>query len=268
MKSLKTQETMTKLLLKLLFVAVFFTSCIPMQKVPKDAVMSDFFHFQKAKDYDASKWAVFLPGTGGLRIFKDTTHYYDMARALNNEGISVLLVDNVAAYKASKRKVTKDEEEMILWTLRQALDWAKQHNYIDSNSNGSLVGWSRAGIGAIPLANDPERLQTFQINKMALFYPANPFEIDLKPKIPVLVITGGKDRIIKLDDILNHMVAENVTIKVYNDAYHGFDVESLEKGKYYRIIPFITKKIYLLKYDEVAAKDAVEEWIDFMNNTN
>src|SRR5690554_2105865 len=259
---------MAKLLFKILLVAVFFTSCIPMQKVPKDAVMSDFFHFQKAKDYDASKWAVFLPGTGGLRIFKDTTHYYDMARVLNNQGISVLLVDNVAAYKASKRKDTKDEEEKILWTLRQALDWAKQNNYIDAQANGSLVGWSRAGIGAIPLANNSERLQVLQIDKMALFYPANPFEIQLNPEIPVLVITGGIDRIIKLDEILDTMISENVTIKVYDDAYHGFDVESLAKGKYYRIIPFITKKIYLLKYDEAAAKDAIEEWLDFMNDTN
>ena len=74
-----------------------------MQKVPKDAKMTDFFHFQKAKNYDASKWAVFLPGTGGLRIFKDTTHYYNVAEKLNAEGISVLLVDNVAAYNSWKK---------------------------------------------------------------------------------------------------------------------------------------------------------------------
>ena len=78
-----------KNVLKLIVVLSFFTGCIPMQKVPKDAVMTDFFHFQKAKDYDASKWAVFLPGTGGLRIFKDTTHYYKVAEKLNAEGSTV-----------------------------------------------------------------------------------------------------------------------------------------------------------------------------------
>lgn len=255
---------MPKPILNLLLVFVFFTSCIPMQKVPKDAVMSDFFHFQKAENYDASKWAVFLPGTGGLRIFKDTTHYYDMASKLNNVGISVLLVDNVAAYKASKREDTKNEQEKILWTLRQALIWAKQNNYINSDSSGGLVGWSRAGIGAIPLANDAELLNEYQINAITLFYPANPFEINLKPEIPVLVLTGGKDRIIKLNDILDNLIAENVTIKVYDNAYHGFDVESLEKGKYFRYIPFISKKKYLLKYDNKAAEDAIMQWVDFM----
>src|SRR5690606_26374797 len=119
-----------KTILKLLIVCSFLTSCIPMQKVPKDAVMTDFFHFQKAKDYDASKWAVFLPGTGGLRIFKDTTHYYNVAEKLNAVGISVLLVDDVAAYKASKRKVDDEEPAQILWVLEEAIKWAKQKGKI------------------------------------------------------------------------------------------------------------------------------------------
>tara|TARA_R100000750_G_scaffold62789_1_gene58095 strand:+ start:5737 stop:6450 length:714 start_codon:yes stop_codon:yes gene_type:complete len=236
-----------------------------MQKVPKDAVMTDFFHFQKAKDYDASKWAVFLPGTGGLRIFKDTTHYYDVAEKLNAEGISVLLVDNAAAYKASKRDVDEEEPAQILWTLEEALKWAKQKGKIDPNSDGSIVGWSRAGLGLIPLANDTSELERLKVKSIAMFYPANGYEIQLKPKVPVLVLTGGKDRIVKVDDILKYMIAENATIKVYDDAYHGYDVASLEKGKYYRYIPFISKKHYLLKYNEEAAKESTDELIKFLN---
>ncbi len=255
-----------KTILKLLIVCSLFTSCIPMQKVPKDAKMADFFHFQKAKDYDASKWAVFLPGTGGLRIFKDTTHYYNVAKRLNAEGISVLLVDNVAAYKASKRNVDEEEPAQILWTLDEALKWAKQNGDIDPNSEGSIVGWSRAGLGLIPLANDEKELQKINVKSIALFYPANGYEIQLKPKVPVLIMTGGKDRIVKADDILKYMVAENATIKVYDDAYHGYDVASLKKGKYFRFIPFISKKQYLLKYDEAAAKESFEELIKFLKN--
>lgn len=253
-----------KTFIKLILIFSFFTSCIPMQKVPKDAKMEDFFHFQKAKDFNASKWAVFLPGTGGLRIFKDTTHYYEVAKRLNEVGISVLLVDNVAAYKASKRKVKEEEPAQILWTLDQALRWASQKQYIDTSSNGSIIGWSRAGLGIVPLANNQELLDSLHIKSIALFYPANGYNIQLQPKIPVLVLTGGSDRIIKLDDILKYMVAENVTIKVYDDAYHGFDVASMEKGKYFRYIPFISKKIYLLKYDEDAAEDALRQLVNFI----
>jgi len=254
-----------KTIFQLILAFSFFTSCIPMQKVPKDAVMTDFFHFQKAKDYDASKWAVFLPGTGGLRIFKDTTHYYDVAEKLNAEGISVLLVDNAAAYKASKRDVDEEEPAQILWTLEEALKWAKQKGKIDPNSDGSIVGWSRAGLGLIPLANDASELERLKVKSIAMFYPANGYEIQLKPKVPVLVLTGGKDRIVKVDDILKYMIAENATIKVYDDAYHGYDVASLEKGKYYRYIPFISKKHYLLKYNEEAAKESTDELIKFLN---
>lgn len=253
-----------KIVLKILLIFSLFTSCIPMQKVPKEAKMTDFFHFQKANDYDATKWAVFLPGTGGLRIFKDTTHYYNVAEKLNAEGISVLLVDNVAAYKASKRDVDEEEPAQILWTLEEALKWAKQNGNIDPNSNGSIVGWSRAGLGLIPLINDENELEKFNIKSIALFYPANGYEIPLKPKVPLLVLTGGKDKIVKVDDILKYMIAENATVQVYDDAYHGYDVESLKKGKYYRYIPFISKKNYLLKYDEEAAKESFEQLIKFL----
>ena len=254
-----------KNILKLLLVFSLFTACIPMQRVPKDAKITDFFHFQKAKDYDASKWAVFLPGTGGLKIFRDTTHYYDIAKKLNAEGISVLLVDNVSAYKASKRDVDEEEPAQILWTLTEALKWARENGNIDSNSKGSAVGWSRAGLGLIPLANNAEDLEKLHLKSIALFYPANGYEIQLKPKVPVLVMTGGRDKIVKVDDIMKYMVAENVTIQVYDDAYHGYDVESLKKGKYYRYIPFISKKQYLLKYDEEAKKESVDELIKFLN---
>lgn len=252
--------------LKVALLFFLLNSCIPMQKVPKDATMTDFFHFQRAKDYDPSKWAVFLPGTGGLRIFKDTTHYYEMASHLNDNGISVLLVDNVAAYKASKRSVNEEEPEMILWTLEQALKWARTNQYISKNSQGSLVGWSRAGLAAIPLANDAALLEKLNIKSIALFYPANGWGVQLKPKVPVLVLTGGIDRIVKVEDILGKMVAENVTIKVYDDAYHGFDVASQERGKYFRIIPFIGKKKYLLKYDEKAAKESIDALISFLKD--
>lgn len=255
-----------KTVLRLLVICSLFTSCIPMQKVPKDAKMADFFHFQKAKEYDASKWAVFLPGTGGLKIFKDTTHYYNVAEKLNAEGISVLLVDNVAAYKASKRDVEEEEPAQILWTLEEALKWAKQSGKIDPNSNGSIVGWSRAGLGLIPLANDASELKRLNVKSIAIFYPANGYEIQLQPKVRVLILTGGRDRIVKVDDILKYMVVENATIKVYDDAYHGYDVESLKKGKYFRFIPFISKKNYLLKYDEKAAKESFDELIKFLKS--
>lgn len=232
-----------KNILKILLVCSLFPSCIPMQKVPKDAKMTDFFHFQKARDYDASKWAVFLPGTGGLQIFKDTTHYFDIAKKLNAQGISVLLVDNAAAYKASKRDVDEEEPAQILWTLQEALKWAKEQGDIDPDSSGNIVGWSRAGMGLIPLSNDTELLKKLHINSIALFYPANGYEVQLQPKVPVLIMTGGKDRIVKVDDVLKYMKAENVDIKIYDDASHGYDVESLKKGKYFRLYPLSARRI-------------------------
>ena len=250
----------------LLIVVCFFTSCIPTQKVPKGSIMTDFFHFQKAEKYDSSKWTVFPPGTGGLRIFKDTIHYYNVASRLNKEGISVLLVDNVAAYKASKRNVSEASEEEILWVLNQALSWAKVHQKIDPTSYGSIVGWSRAGMGIIPLAHDSLRIDSMHINKLALFYPANPQKLKLKTHLPTLVLTGELDKVVKSDAVEKYLTGKNSKINVYENAYHGFDGESMKKGKYFRFIPFLGKKQYILKYNEAAAEDAFKELIQFLKS--
>ena len=143
-------------------------------------------------------------------------------------------------------------KDAIILDVRTQMEW----------DNGHIENAKHIPLDELETRVD--ELKKLNIKSIAMFYPAHGYEIQLKPKVPVLVMTGGKDKIVKVDDILKHMVAENVTIHVYDDAYHGYDVESLKKGKYYRYIPFISKKHYLLKYDEEAAQESFEELIKFL----
>lgn len=252
-----------QLLLKLSLVFFLATSCITMQKVPKDAKMEDYFYFQPAEKNDSSKWVVFLPGTGGLKPDEDPTHYFDTAKKLNAEGFSVLLVDFVAAYKASKREGMESTGEEIIWTLEQAMQWAKDYGKINRTSEGSIVGWSLAGLGIIPLANNSQKIDSLNIQSIALFYPANPEEIQLDSKIPVLIMTGGKDNITPAETAKKYLSTENSEIIIYENAWHGFDAEGLKEKKGMRFPPFFGKK-YLLKYDKEAAEKSLEELVKFL----
>ncbi len=242
---------------------LLLTSCIPIQKVPKYAKMEDYFYFQPAVENDTSKWVVFLPGTGGLKPDDDPTHYFDTAKKLNTEGFSVLLVDFVPAYKASKRKGMESTGDEIIWTLEQSLQWAKNHGKINNTSDGSVVGWSLAGLGIIPLVNNIQKMDSLNIKSIALFYPANGEEVQLNTKIPVLIMTGGRDNITQAEKIKEYLTAENSEIIVYENAWHGFDAKGLKEEKEMRIPPFFGKK-YLLKYDEEAAEAAMLELVIFL----
>lgn len=234
-----------------------------MQKVPKDAKMEDYFYFQPSEKNDPSKWVVFLPGTGGLKPEDDPTHYFDTAKKLNLEGFSVLLVDYVRAYKASKRKGMDDTRDEIIWTVEQALQWAKHNKKINNVSNGSLVGWSLAGKGIIPLANNKNKMDSLNIKSIALFYPANGEKVQLDTKTPILILTGGNDNITPVETIKEYLTTENSNIIVYEDAWHGFDAEGLKEKKGIRIPPLFGKRFFL-KYDKEAAEAAMLELLKFL----
>lgn len=249
--------------IKYTLIFLLFTGCFPSQKIPKDAKMTDYFYFQGAGQMPSDNWVVFLPGTGGLKIFEDTQHYFNISKKLNDAGFSVLLVDYVAAYKASGRKTNDDQGQRIVWTLEQALDWAKKSNKIMNDSHGSVVGWSLAGTGLILVANNAKEITKLNLKSMVLFYPANGEKIQLESDLPILILTGKADNIVKAEDVKKYWNSPNTKIVMFENAYHGFDVESLKEGKSLRFPPLIGKK-FTLEYNEKAANKSIMQLIDFL----
>lgn len=219
------------------------------------------YHFLQSKQ-ESKGWLVMLPGSSGLTVFGDTTHYFNTAARLNKEGYHVLLIDYKAAYLTSGRKVKERTGEKILWVLKDAVTWAKEKQLIEGT--GGAIGWSLAGEGLMLLANDVELSRELNIGFTGLYYPSNKYEIVCQSQIPVLVFIGGEDNISQRDMLESTFadcdLCETVT---YEHAAHGFDIESLREAKSVRMPKLFGKK-YTFKYDPEAAARAEIRLLEFI----
>jgi len=246
----------------LILFSIFFCSCAGV-KIPKDSVMEDYFFISKSPDSPNSKWVVFLPGSSGLNIYDDSTHYFSLAKKLNKKNYSVMLIDYKKAYKASGRKVKESTGEKINWILNQSINWARAKYHLDKEKIG-LVGWSLAGEGLCILANDKLKLDELGISALAMYYPSNQKDISVKSDLPILIQTGSIDNITPVDGI-NKSYSKNANTKIiiFENAHHGFDIQHLEKTKNIRLPPLVGKK-YTMKYHDQSTKEAFQNLLQFL----
>ena len=248
----------------LVLVSIIFCSCAGV-KIPKDSAMEDYFFISESKASTNSKWVVFLPGSSGLDIYEDTQHYFNQAKKLNENNLSVLLIDYKKAYKASGRKVKESTGEKINWTLGRAITWVKRKNNLDKEKF-ALVGWSLAGEGLSSLLNDKSKLVEMGIEAVAMYYPSNQKDISVQSELPVLIQTGSADNV-TTQKAIEKTFSKNTNMKIiiFENAHHGFDIQSLEEGKTIRLPPLVGKK-YSMKYNEKAAKESSQNLIQFLKN--
>ena len=230
------------------------------------AEMSDSFHWRPASN--AMGWVVFLPGSGGLRVLDDDHHYFDLASRLNRSGWSVLLVDYKPAYQAAGTAPKRSTGEKIAWVTEQAVGWMRHEHPETAALPGALVAWSLGAEGALRIVNDPSLPKTLGMQAAVLYYPSNQEKLRLNNQLPVLLLTGELDDVVRAIDVqaLVRDRTENAPsaeLQVYPGARHGFDVASLRKRKTLRILPLVGPKA-TLQYDEAAAKDAEGRLVRFL----
>ncbi|GAB4235585.1 MAG: hypothetical protein Tsb0034_09830 [Ekhidna sp.] len=222
-----------------------------------------FYHFTESNS-ESKAWLALLPGSSGLEIFGDTTHYYSYAEEFSKQGYDVLTLDYKAAYRNAERKEEETTGEKILWVLNDAIEWAKENHLI--KGEGGVVGWSLAGEGLVILSNDPSRIS--DIKYLCLFYPSNKNEVLSDSEIPLLVLTGEEDNVTPFSMISTTFQAcKNCEVVGYKDAAHGFDIKSLTKARSMRFPPLIGRK-YTFEYNEKAAKDAKSKVIQFIKDNS
>lgn len=258
-ENLKTMRLLTTLCLLFLITSCSTTTNVIEGKNKPE----DYFYVQKSINSNG-KWVVFLPGTSGLKIFEDEEHYFNVAKKLNKQGYTVVLVDYKPAYKVSGRKVDESTGDKILWVTEQAIQWALKNNHISKAQKGSIIGWSLAGEGMVLLANNPSKIESLNIKSLALYYPSNQEEIKLNSNLPILIQSGELDKITSKNSIQEYFGNNtNTSIIFYENAHHGFDVESLDEGKKMRFPPVVGKK-YTFQYNEVAAAQAMIKLLSFL----
>ncbi len=246
--------------------AFLLSSCTSTSKTANWNRMAKHFHVRKAQTKQLGKeWVIILPGYSGLKVFKDTSHYFLAAQEFNAQGYDVVVVEYKKAYRKSGVFVKGGFDEHVRWTTEQCIEWAKSNNMIESNQDGHIASWSAGGEGMMLLMNDSAALAHHRITSIAMFYPSNRDSTEFKARIPVFVQTGAFDNVTPAKSIKKTFGNQpKARLVVYADAHHGFDVKSIVKEKHLQIPPVLGKK-FIFQYNPTAADGSLQKVINFFN---
>ncbi|WAT17306.1 dienelactone hydrolase family protein [Aurantiacibacter sp. MUD11] len=175
-------------------------------------------------------WAIIIPGGGGMEVFGDTEHYFRWADWLNDRGIDVLLVDHATA---STELPQGENERPDFWQARivgHAVAAYRENGWLDPQCPGVAMGWSFGGAGALELAAGGPDVLAGLVGAVG-FYPLVAFQPDgYAPKVPVLVLQGDVDDTTTpqaLANLAENAAGEPITVELYVDGEHAFDVAGL-----------------------------------------
>lgn len=229
------------------------------------SAMESHFHYRPAAS-PRGAWVVLLPGASGLTIFDDKDHYFRAAAAFNAEGLDAVVVDYKPAYKAATNPPRIPTGEKIAWVAEQAVAWARQTGKIKPEQPGAIVAWSLGAEGAWPLLADDARANALNLKAAAAYYPSNRDDVPLKTSTRLLILTGEADDVTEAKGIgamVSRAASPIVTLHVYSNANHGFDVESIAKPRKVRLVPLIGPSA-TFGYDEQASRSAANELATFL----
>jgi dienelactone hydrolase len=231
------------------------------------AAMESHFHFRPAAN-PCGAWVVLLPGASGLTIFDDQEHYFRAAAALNAEGFDAIVVDYKPAYKAARNPPRVATGGKIAWVAEQAVSWARVSGNVKPEQPGAIIAWSLGAEGLWPLLADEARVRALTLKAAVAYYPSNEDEMPLKTRTPLLILTGEADDVTEAKGIrkmVSRAASPVVTLHVYPNARHGFDVESIPTQRTVRLLPLIGPSA-TFGFDADASRSAAGELTRFLRD--
>jgi dienelactone hydrolase len=185
-------------------------------------------------------------------------HYDDWATRLASWGYVALLLDGFALRGQSSFSAPPS-------TLAQDICYAKSYlselPYVDPQRIG-VIGWSQRGASALATlcVRFPSAQKEYPFRAVVTFYPYC-FRALADLDFPLLILIGELDNRCPVALCMERMprkrTENEVILKVYPRAYHGFDVEGIDTGYMdhrYRYDPraaadsIIQVKAFLAKY--------------------
>ena len=228
--------------------------------------MARHFHVRRAST-PRGVWVLLLPGASGLTIFDDKEHYFRAAAELNALGYDAIVIDYKAAYRAAPRPPELPTGGKIAWVVEQAVAWAHTSGTLQADQPVAIVAWSLGAEGLWPLLADGHRVSAIGLKAAAAYYPSNEDGVQLSTNTPLLLLTGEKDDVTEAKSIrsmVERAASPKVTLQVYPEAHHGFDVESIQTPRTVRLLPLIGPSA-TFGYDASAASEAKEALAAFLD---
>ncbi len=188
----------------------------------------------------ADRYVLLLPGSSGLHVFEDDTHYFAAAATLSEQGLRPLVVDYRAAWHAAEHPELDATGDKIAWVAEQVVARCRQNGLLAATARGAVVAWSLGAEGVWSLFATPARCDAMRLAAAVTFYPANEDERPLRAIRPLLVLVGDADDVTPLADLREHLVVDDqVSLQVFAGSHHGFDIASLTAPRRVSLLPVI-----------------------------
>lgn len=177
---------------------------------------------------------VFLGGCSGYSPYFAPKHYEQVAEQFRARGYVVVFADYLG--RLGKTNCMGVDVLDAAGVLLETAAWLKSQSSIDP-ARITAIGWSFGG-GAVLAAVNKFKTEQLIFSRAIVYYPAcGGLWGEWKPKVPVLMLLGGEDRVIPIaacqeagQKIANPDV---VKVVIYPGARHCFDMSELPPMAYY-----------------------------------
>jgi dienelactone hydrolase len=186
------------------------------------------------------------------------------AQRLTDWGYATIVVDSFTPRNESSvcSKPNKVAPRKRAYDVYGAVAYLRKQPYVKSDKIG-MIGFSHGGWTALYVGQKylPKKAKVEPIQAVVSYYPWCEKRNLKTTSIPLLVLAGSLDTWTPIDRCHKYMEAQrdeykdNIVIKAYENAYHGFDDSSLVEPKDY--------DGYTLQYNATAAQDSINETKSF-----
>lgn len=244
---------MNRIILIALFAIVAF---FPVVQADENAghieLLSKYYNVEKPDGTGPFPAVILVPGCRGFDVDPFKKHYNYVQSQLLELGFVTLRVNYLAARNA------KNCMKVPTWDVADdiciAAKYLNQQSFVKKGAV-NVIGWSWGGASAFRALRSLKRREPAQVDAVVAYYPYCNHARHWDSEVPVLVLGGALDTVsvfTSCDSIFNRLPKrDRLTVRVYENARHCFDVSELPAEKQYQ---FGT-----LGYNETAAKAA---WIE------
>ncbi|WP_177201058.1 dienelactone hydrolase family protein [Neptunomonas qingdaonensis] len=190
---------------------------------------------------------------------------HSWAQRLNDWGYVTIIVDSftprdVNTVCESPQQVSPQTRACDVYG---AAAYLRKQPFVNPNKI-AMIGFSHGGWAALYVTQDylPEQAKEEPIQAVVSYYPWCENKNLKTTTTPLLILAGAADDWTPVERCYNYINAQdsgyqqNITLKVYDQAYHGFDDLSMD--------PAVIYDGYTIAYDLNAATNSIKEIKEFL----
>jgi dienelactone hydrolase len=222
-------------------------------------LLSKHFRLEKPEGKGPFPVVMLFPSCGGFDS-KNLKPQFDRAQNLLGElGFVTLRIDYLAVRNA--RRCYSVNFEDAANDIGLVAEYLRQKDFVKKDAI-NVIGWGTGGAITLQALTETKNPKPAKVDAAIAYYPRCS-SISIREwisKVPVLALFGAKDAVAPYSNceklFSNQSKPENVTVRIYEDAYMGFDNSDL---------PTELKKSWgTVGYNEAAAKSAWSEVTNFL----